>query len=108
MGSISVQQFLQHPEQVLEETREGSIALVTQDGEPLFLALPLGERSRAPAAKLELAVALFDREQISLGLAAQIAGLSYREMLDELGRRQIGLIRMAPGELDRELAALGD
>lgn len=108
MGSISAQQFLQHPEQVLAGAREGSIALVTQDGEPLLLALPLGESSRSPAAKLELAVTLFDREQISLGLAAQIAGLPYREMLDELGRRGIALIRLAPGELDRELAALGD
>lgn len=108
MGSISVQQFLQHLEQVSAGARDGSIALVTQDGEPLLLALPPGESSWSPAAKLELVVALFDREQISLGLSAQIAGLSYREMLDEPGRRGIPVIRIAPGELDRELAALGD
>lgn len=108
MGSISVQQFLDHPDRLLESARSGSIALVTQDGEPLLLALPLGEGSDSPAVKLELAVALFDRGQISLGLAAQIAGLSYGEMVDELGRRGIAVIRLAPGELNRELAALGD
>ena len=108
MGSISVQQFLDHPDRLLADARGGSIALVTQDGEPVLLALPLGKGSESPAAKLELAVALFDREQVSLGLAAQIAGLSYGEMVDELGRRGIAVIRLAPGELAGELAALGD
>jgi predicted HTH domain antitoxin len=108
MGSISVQQFLEHPDRVLSEARGGEIALVTQDGEPILLALPLGKGTESPAAKLELAIALFDREQVSLGLAAQIAGLSYGEMVDALGRRGITVIRLAPGELDRELAALGN
>ena len=108
MGSISVQQFLDHPDRLLADARGGSSALVTQDGEPVLLALPLGKGSESPAAKLELAVALFDREQVSLGLAAQIAGLSYGEMVDELGRRGIAVIRLAPGELAGELAALGD
>ena len=108
MGSISVQQFLDHPDKVLADAQGGSIALVTQDGEPVLLAVPVGKGSESPAAKLELAVALFDREQVSLGLAAQIAGLSYGEMVDELGRRGIAVIRLAPGELAHELAALGD
>jgi predicted HTH domain antitoxin len=93
---------------VLADAREGLIALVSQEGEPLFLSLPLGQSSRAPAATLEIAVALYDLEQISLEFAAEIAGLSYREMVDELGRRGIGLIRLAPDALDRELAAFGD
>jgi predicted HTH domain antitoxin len=108
MGSISVQQFLAHPDRLLEDAQHGSIALVTQDGEPVLLALPLGRASQSPTVKLELAVALFDRAQLSLGLAAQIAGFSYGEMVDELARRGIPVIRLAPGELDRELAALGD
>jgi predicted HTH domain antitoxin len=108
MGSISVQQFLEHPDRLLAQARDGAIALVTQDGEPVLLALPLGKGSESPAVKLELAVALFDRGQLSLGLAAQIAGLSYGEMVDELGRRGIAVIRLAPGELAHELAALGN
>jgi predicted HTH domain antitoxin len=57
---------------------------------------------------VDLACTLFDREQISLGLAAQIAGLSCSEMIDELGRRGIVVIRLEPGELERELAAFGN
>ena len=44
---------------------------------------------------------------ISLGKAARISGLSYSEMIDELGRRDIATIRLGPGELERELAAFG-
>jgi predicted HTH domain antitoxin len=108
MRSISVTQFLEHPDRLLADTRSGAVALVTQDGEPVFIALPLGKGAGSSGAKLELAAALFDREQVSLGLAAQIAGLPYSEMVDELGRRGIAVIRLGPGELDRELAALGD
>jgi predicted HTH domain antitoxin len=50
---------------------------------------------------------LYDREQISLGRAAEIAGLAYADMMDELGRRGIATIRLRPGELERELAAFG-
>lgn len=66
MGSISVQQLLKHPDRLLSEAKEGEVALVTQDGEPVLLALPLGKGGDSPAAKLEVAVALFDRAQLSL------------------------------------------
>jgi predicted HTH domain antitoxin len=58
-----------------------------------------------PEILVELAAHLYDSEQISLGMAARIAGLSYSGMIDELGRREISVIRLEPGELERELAA---
>ena len=79
-----------------------------RDGEPLLLSVPLGKGIESRSVRTELAARLFDREQISLGLAARIAGLSYSEMIDELGQRQISVIRLEPGELGRELAAFGD
>lgn len=39
--------------------------------------------------KLELAMALYQREVISLGNARKLAGLSKWEFLEELGRRKI-------------------
>jgi hypothetical protein len=38
-------------------------------------------------------------------VAARIAGLAYGEMIDELGRRDVAVIRLEPGDLERELAA---
>jgi predicted HTH domain antitoxin len=108
MGSISVKQFLDHPDRLLAEAQGGSIALVTQDGEPIFMAVPLGANLDSPRVRMELAVSLFDREQISIGVAARIAGLSIGDLIDELGRRNIPVIRTTAEELERELAAFGD
>jgi hypothetical protein len=47
----------------------------------------LTDDTKTQAALLELAATLYDRELISLGRAARIAGLSYAEMSDELGPR---------------------
>ena len=81
---------------------------MTVAGEPVLMALPLGKGVDARAVLIDLAATLFDREQISLGLAAQIAGLSYGEMVDELSRREIAVIRLEAGDLERELAAFGN
>jgi predicted HTH domain antitoxin len=72
-----------------------------------MIAWPLGKGIEADAMLIDLAATLFDREQLSLGLAARLAGLSYSKMVDELGRREIAVIRLEPEELERELAALG-
>lgn len=108
MGSISVKQFLEHPEQVLAGAREGSIALVEQDGEPVLMAVPMGAKLDDAAMRLELAVSLFDRGQIGIGVAARIAGLTISELIDELGRRRIPVVRTTAEDLERELAAFGD
>jgi predicted HTH domain antitoxin len=108
MGSISVKQFLERPDKVLDEARDGTIALITQDGDPVFMAVPMGKNLDNSALRLELAVSLFDREQVSLGVAARIAGLSMRELIDELGRRRVPVIRTTAQDLERELAAFGE
>jgi predicted HTH domain antitoxin len=105
MSSISVEQFLEHPEQVLAGAREGLIALVEQDGEPVLMAVPIGAPLDNAAMRLELAVSLFDRGQIGIGIAARIAGLGISEFIDELGRRRIAVIRTTAEDLERELAA---
>lgn len=55
----------------------------------IVLPAPL-ERDLSPArAALHLAVGLFTAEEVTLGQAAQAAGLSQSEFLRELGRRHI-------------------
>ena len=81
--------------------------MVTTNGRPMMLAVPLADGAPMRSALVELAAALFDREEISLGMAARIAGMGYSEMIDELGQRGIDTIRITPEELERELAAWG-
>lgn len=103
MGSVSVEQFLEHPDRLLSEAEGGEIAVVTQDGEPVFMAVPMGALVDAGKVRLEIAISLFDTEQISIGVAARLAGLSIGEMIEELGRRQIPVARYSEAEFAEEM-----
>lgn len=108
MRTITADDLNRQPQRLIEDAQRGDSAIVTVAGEPVLLALPLGKGLDSQPVLLEVAITLFDREQISLGLAARLAGLSYSEMIDELGRRGVAVIRLKPGELERELAAFGN
>jgi predicted HTH domain antitoxin len=103
MHTLTDEELKQSPGRMLADAQRGEAALVTVDGEAVLMTIPLGKGLSSPAVRIELAARLFDSEQLSLGLAARIAGLSHREMIDELGRRSIPVVRYAPEELDREL-----
>ena len=108
MHTLTIDDLQRHPAQLLEDADRGELAVVTRDGEPVLLAVPLGKGLDRPDVRLELAVRLFDHEQIGIGVAARIAGLPLAEMMDELGRRRIPLIRTTADELERELAAFDE
>lgn len=108
MHTLTADEMNRRWRQLIDKAQRGEPAIVTVAGEPVMLALPLGKGLDSRDALTNVAAILFDGEQISLGLAARIAGLSYSEMVDELGRREIAVIRLEPGELERELAAFGD
>jgi predicted HTH domain antitoxin len=64
--------------------------------------LALDERD----AVVDIAIGLYKRQTVSLGRAAEVAGISSIEMLAELGRRHIP-INYGVGELHEDVAALG-
>lgn len=104
MHTLTDVESMREPAQLLEDARRGQVTIVTIDGLALLMTVPLENGAPAPGALLDLAAALYDCEQISLGRAAEIAGLAYAEMMDELGRRGIATLRMKPGQLERDLA----
>ena len=55
----------------------------------------------------DIAIGLYKREQVSLGRAAEIAGVSSPEFLDELGRRRIP-INYDVDDLRADIATLGN
>lgn len=107
MPTLTDDELTQSPGRLLDEARHGAVTIVTAQGQPLLATLPLTATGPAQDALLDLAATLYDRELISLGRAARIAGLSYSEMIDELGRREIATIRLTPEELQSELAHFG-
>jgi predicted HTH domain antitoxin len=63
--------------------------------------LKLDERE----AVIDVAIGLYNREQVSLGRASEIAGISALEFLGELGRRRIP-INYDVADLHADLATL--
>lgn len=104
MRTLSDDELRRQPQVVLDDAKRGESALVTVDGEPMMLALPLGPLSGNRPERLELAVSLYERDLLSLGLASKVAGLSYRCMVDELDRRRIPVVRYDVDDLERERA----
>ncbi len=105
MHTLTDDDLSRQPRQLIDDARRGELALVTVDGKAVMLAVPLGKGLESAAVRVEIAARLYDAEQISLGLAARIAGLGYSDMINELGRRGIATIRLQPDELARELEA---
>ncbi|HXP63515.1 MAG TPA: UPF0175 family protein [Dongiaceae bacterium] len=64
--------------------------------------VPLDERD----AVVDIAIGLYKRQAVSLGRAAEVAGISSAELLAELGRRHIP-INYGVDELREDVAVLG-
>lgn len=105
MHTLTDDDLKREPAQLLDDARRGQVSIVTAAGQAVLMTVPLDNGAPAPGALLDLAATLYDREQISLGRAAEIAGLAYADMMDELARRGIATLRLRAGDLDRELAA---
>ena len=105
MHAFTTEDLEREPHLLLDDAQRGQASLVTRAGEPVMLAVPLGPGDASRDLRLDIAASLYNRDQISLGLAARIAGLCYSDMMDELGRRGIATIRLQLGDLERELAA---
>ena len=94
MPTLTSDELEQHPHRLLDDARQGTSDIVTIDGEPAMLTLPFGPQTDTAAALLDLAVALYESDQISIGRAAEVAGLAYGQMIDELGRRSIPVLSL--------------
>ncbi len=57
-------------------------------------------------AVVDIAIGLYKRQAVSLGRAAEVAGISSVELLSELGRRHIA-INYGVDELREDAATLG-
>ncbi len=56
-------------------------------------------------ALVDIAIGIYKREEASLGRAAEVAGITSVELLDELGRRRIP-VNYGPTDLQADLATL--
>ena len=81
------------------------MATVTMDlPETVFSALRIKPNEFVSQMRIAAAVQWYAQRQVSQGKAAEIAGLSCAEFLDELLHRKIPAIQATPEELTKELS----
>ncbi|MCU0835206.1 MAG: type II toxin-antitoxin system prevent-host-death family antitoxin [Chromatiaceae bacterium] len=107
MQTFSVRDLRDRTTEVVREAQSGKLSVVTKHGQPVFVAVPFDETLLREGVAVALAVKLFDDEAISLGKAAQLAGMSLSDFTDTLGRLGIPVARPISGELEQELETFG-
>jgi prevent-host-death family protein len=91
---------------LVRNAEQGSLAIVAEHGRPLFVVVPLDDDLRAGVGAA-LAIRLFEVGALSLGKAAELAGLSYEAFVEQLGALSIPAVGHPPDELDTEARASG-
>jgi predicted HTH domain antitoxin len=89
---------------LLQDAAAGKLSLVTQNGEPSFVAVPFTEDLVREGVLVSLAVKLFSEEVVSLREGARIAHLSLTEFIGACSARGVPVVRYSPAELEMELA----
>lgn len=67
------------------------------------LTIDLPDFVSADEARLLLAIRLFQDDRVSCGRAAEIAGISKRDFMLELGKRKIPVFDLSPEEFASQL-----
>jgi predicted HTH domain antitoxin len=107
MDAITIEQLIRSPARLIEEAESGAVAVVTKDGRPLFLAVPVDDCLARGDVLVAVGARLYEREIVSLGRGARIAGLSLGEFIDRLAALDIPVARYSAEELEREIAEFG-
>jgi len=104
MRTFKLTELQKNPEELLRNTGEGHLSLVTSQGEPAFVTVPVDERLIATGLLEVIAVKLYDEGVLSLSKAASFSRQSIERFLESLAAAGVDTVAYDPAELDQELA----
>lgn len=107
MHIFTISDLRERAGELIRRAEDGELSVVTRRGKPVFVAVPCDEALLSDGLGMALAIKLFDDERISLSQAARLADISVSEMIDQLGRCGVAVIRSTAETLERELADFG-
>jgi prevent-host-death family protein len=105
MQTFKLSELQNDPDALLRNTKEGHVSLVTRDGEPVFVTVPVDERLISTGFLEFIAVNLFRDQVLSLGRAAELARQPVERFLESLAAAGIPAASYDPSDLERELAS---
>lgn len=106
MQAFTLDDLRNHPEAVLEEARSGHISFVHDGHGAGFVTVPMDEMALRNGTAFAVATRLFEQGAVSLGFAAQLAGMAYGDFLYAMNALAIPVINLTPEELDEELRSI--
>jgi predicted HTH domain antitoxin len=106
MKAYTVRDLRDRLGEVTQTVAEGELALISRNGEPLFMAVPFSDRLLEQGIALNIACMLFSEGVLSLGQAARFVGVGKEEFLEKLGEAGIPAVSYSPDDLAGELDAL--
>lgn len=108
MQTCTLHDLTHHQAATMKPGEPGELTVVTDHGQPLFVAVPFDDLLLDRGVRLALAVRLFDSEVLSTGQAARFAEVSLAEFLETCSRLGIPVVRYSPEELEKELEVFGE
>jgi predicted HTH domain antitoxin len=106
VGTFTTEELRERADKLVEDAEKGEISVVTKQGKPLFLAVPVTEPLKE-SERLALAIQLYQDKVLSLPKAARLANMPLPAFIDELGAQGIPVVRYSLEDLKQELADLG-
>jgi prevent-host-death family protein len=108
METFTVRDLRERTGDLIRGAEEGKLSVITKHGAPVFVAVPFDDILLREGVSVALAVHLFDGERISLGKAAQLAGMGRAEFSKHLAQLRIPVIRTTASDLEGDLAAFSE
>lgn len=104
MHTFNIRDLGERSGELTRETKAGHLALVTDEGQPLFISVPFDETLVKTGVHVALAVNLFKSGEMTSGQAAELAHMPRLAFLEYLSRLGIPVVDYPPDELQAELA----
>ncbi len=110
MGNLDVftaRDLRQRSGELLQDAKEGRLALITKHGRPALLALPFDDWLLSYGVGRALALHLFEAGHVTLARGAKLADMSVEEFIELLGEAGIDAVDYSPDELETEVETAG-
>lgn len=104
MLTLKLSELQNDPDELLRNTEEGHLSLVTRDGEAVFVTVPVDEQLVSSGFLEVIAVKLFQEGVLSVGKAALLARQPVERFFEALAAAGVPAVSYDPAELDNELA----
>lgn len=103
MDTFSVRELRVHTSRLMQDAKEGRIAVLTKRGKPTALSVPFNQRALELGVPRDVALQLFENGTLTLVKAAKLASMSVSEFMELLAEFDIPAVTLSPEEMDREI-----